>query len=38
MRAGYRASAGQDFQRQIDHYNRRLADAEADLRRLVLGD
>jgi len=38
MQAGYRASAGQAFDRQVDHYNRRLADAETDLRRLVLGD
>lgn len=38
MQAGYRASTGQDFQKQVDHYNRRLDEAEADLRRLVLGD
>ena len=36
MQAGYRASTGQAFQHQIDLYNRRLAEAEADLRRLVL--
>ena len=36
MQAGYRASTGQAFARQIDHYNRRLAEAEADLRDLVL--
>jgi len=38
MRAGYRASTGQDFQKQVDHYNRRLEAAEADLKRLVLKD
>lgn len=38
MQAGYRASTGQAFQRQIDHYNRRLNDAESDLRRIVLGE
>ncbi len=38
MQAGYRASTGQAFRRQVDHYNRRLAEAEADLRRLVLPD
>jgi hypothetical protein len=38
MQAGYVASTGQVFQKQIDHYNRRLAEAESDLRRLVLGD
>ena len=38
MQAGYRASTGQAFQRQIDHYNRRLNEAEADLRRIVLDD
>jgi len=37
MQAGYRASTGQAFARQIDHYNRRLAEAETDLRQLVLG-
>ncbi|MBD3219824.1 hypothetical protein GF314_01155 [bacterium] len=37
MRAGYRASTGQDFQRQIDHYNRRLEAAERELRERVLG-
>ncbi len=37
MQAGYRASTGQAFQRQIDLYNRRLAEAETDLRHLVLG-
>lgn len=38
MRAGYRASTGQDFQRQIDHYNRRLEAAESELRERVLGN
>lgn len=38
MQAGYLASTGQVFQKQVEHYNRRLAGAEADLRRLVLGD
>jgi hypothetical protein len=38
MQAGYVASTGQVFQKQIDHYNRRLAEAERDLRRLVLDD
>jgi nitroreductase len=36
MQAGYVASTGQAFQKQIDLYNRRLEDAEGDLRRLVL--
>ena len=36
MQAGYVASTGQAFQKQIDLYNRRLAAAEKDLRRLVL--
>jgi len=38
MQAGYRASTGQAFERQIDHYNRRLNDSEADLRRIVLDE
>ncbi|MEZ4386199.1 MAG: nitroreductase family protein [Candidatus Krumholzibacteriia bacterium] len=38
MRSGYLAATGQSFQKQIDHYNRRLGEAEADLRRLVLPD
>jgi nitroreductase len=37
MQAGYRASSGQAFQKQVDWYNRRLTDAEDELRRLVLG-
>lgn len=37
MQAGYRASTGQAFQKQIDHYNRRLDAAEDGLRQLVLG-
>ncbi len=36
MQAGYRASTGQAFQRQIDLYNRRLAEAETDLQRMVM--
>jgi hypothetical protein len=38
MQAGYRASTGQAFQKQIDLYNRRLAEAEAGLRRRILGE
>jgi hypothetical protein len=35
MQAGYVASTGQVFQKQIDLYNRRLAAAESDLQALV---
>jgi len=38
MQAGFKASTGQAFQKQIDHYNRRLALAEHDLQQLILGD
>ncbi len=38
MQSGYRASTGQAFSRQIDHYNRRLGEAEAELRERVLGE
>ncbi len=31
MQAGYKATTGQSFQKQVDHYNRRLGEAEADL-------
>ena len=38
MLAGYRASSGgRPFASQVDHYNRRLREAEADLRAMVLG-
>lgn len=36
MQAGYKASTGQAFSRQIDHYNKRLEEAEQDLRARVL--
>jgi len=36
MQAGYRASTGQAFSRQIDHYNKRLGQAEQELRAWVL--
>ena len=39
MQAGYQVSnLGRSFTSQITHYNRRLAEAEVDLRHLVLGD
>ncbi len=39
MQAGYQVSnLGRSFASQVAHYNRRLEEAESDLRELVLGD